>query len=85
MYKVQKKNGVLEDFDRSKIINGLVKAGASEEEAEKVATEIDAWLPTAAVDNVINSIDIRLKGLEILKVVNPDVAAQFESFQKPAN
>jgi transcriptional regulator NrdR family protein len=44
MYKVQKKDGVLEDFDRTKIVNGLIKAGATEEEAEKVASEIDAWL-----------------------------------------
>lgn len=84
MYKVQKKDGNLEDFDRSKITNGLVKAGASEEEAEKVASEIEAWLPTAAVDNVVNSLDIRVKGLDALKTVNPEVAAKFEDYKKSA-
>lgn len=84
MYKVQKKDGSLEDFDRTKIINGLVRAGATVEESEKVATEIDAWLPTSAVDNVVNSLDIRVKGLDLLKVVNPEIAAKFEDFQKPA-
>jgi len=84
MYKVQKKDGNLEDFDRNKITNGLVKAGASADQAEKVASEIEAWLPTAAVNNVINSLDIRVKGLDVLKVVNPEIAAKFEGFQKPA-
>jgi len=82
MYKVQKKDGSLEDFDRSKIVNGLTKAGATAEEAEKVAAEIDAWLPTAAADNVVNSLDIRVKGLDTLKTVNPEIAAKFEDYQK---
>ena len=82
MYKVQKKDGVLEDFDRGKIISGLVKAGASAEEAEKVALEIDTWLPTAAVDNVVNSLDIRVKGLSILKMINPQIAEKFDDYQK---
>ncbi len=83
MYKVQKKDGSLEDFDRTKIVNGLVKAGATTEESEKVAAEIDAWLPTAVVDNTVNSLDIRVKGLDILKTVNPEIAAKFEDYQKP--
>lgn len=82
MYKVQKKDGSLEDFDRSKIINGLIRAGASAEEAEKVAVKIEEWLPTSAMDNVVNSIEIRVKGLEVLKTINPDIAAEFEGFQK---
>jgi len=84
MYKVQKKDGTLEDFDRAKIVNGAVKAGATEEEAEKIASEIEAWLPTVAEDEVIKSVDIRTKGLEVLKSLNPDAAAKFESYQKPA-
>ncbi|HLE48475.1 MAG TPA: ATP cone domain-containing protein [Patescibacteria group bacterium] len=84
MYKVQKKDGSLEEFDRSKIISGLKNAGTSDEEAEKVATEIENWLPTAAVDGVVNSLDIRVKGLEVLKLVNPEVASKFESFKKPS-
>jgi len=83
MYKVQKKDGSIEDFDRTKIVNGLTRAGASPEEAEKVATEIDAWLPIAAVDNIVNSIDIRMKGLDTLRLINPEVAAKFDNFQKP--
>jgi len=84
MYKVQKKDGSLQDFDRNKIINGVVKAGGSNVDAESIAAQIEAWLPTVAVNGVVNSTDIRTKGLEILRIVNPTVAAAFESYQKPA-
>ncbi len=83
MYKVQKKDGSLEDFDKQKLVSGVVKSGASPEEAQKVADAVEAWLPTVAKENVVNSTDIRVKGLEVLKTVNPDVAAQFETFKKP--
>ena len=83
MYKVQKKDGTLEDFDKQKIVNGVMKAGASQEDGQKIADAIEAWLPEAAKDNVVNSMDIRTKGLEVLKSVNPKVAAQFESYKKP--
>ena len=59
-------------------------AGGSAEDAEKVATEVETWLPGVAVDNVVNSSDIRTKGLEVLKNVNPEVAAKFESYKKTA-
>lgn len=83
MYKVQKKDGSLEDFNRSKIVDGVVKAGGSTEDGEKVATAVEAWLPSVAVNGVVQSLDIRTKGLEALRSVNPEVAASFESFQKP--
>jgi len=82
MYQVQKKDGTIEDFDRSKIVTGIMKAGGSAEDAEKVAQEIEAWLPTAAVNNIVKTTDIRAKGLEVLWQVNPAVAARFESYKK---
>lgn len=82
MFQVKKKDGSLQPFDRSKIINGVIKAGGNPEDGEKVAVEIETWLPTAAVDGVVNSTDIRVKGLEALRTVNSPVAANFESFQK---
>lgn len=84
MYQIQKKDGNLEAFDRNKIIGGLMKSGASAEEAQQVASEVEAWLPQVAVDNVVKGLDIRSKVLEALKVANPTVAAGFESYQKPA-
>lgn len=83
MFKVQKKDGSLEDFDKSKIVNGVIKAGGSNVDAEQVATQIEAWLPTVAIGGIVKSVDIRTKGLEALRTVNPTVAASFESYQKP--
>lgn len=84
MFKVQKKDGSMQDFDRAKVVSGAVKAGATPEEAENVATQVEAWLPTVAVDGVVNSMDIRSKGLEILQTVNPTAAAAYETYQKAA-
>ena len=83
MYKVQKKDGTLEEFDKNKILNGVVKAGASLEDAQKILEGIEAWLPKAAVNGVVKSVDIRTKGLEILDTINPEIAKSFKSFQKP--
>lgn len=82
MFKVQKKDGTLEDFDRSKVVSGVIKAGGTPEDAEKVAVEIEVWLPTVAVDNVVQSSALRVKGLEILQTVNPTAAATFEAYKK---
>lgn len=84
MFKVRKKDGSLEDFDRNKIVSGVMKAGGLAEDAEKVAAAIDAWLPTAVVEGVVNSSQIRTKGLKVLRIVNPTVAASFESYKKQA-
>jgi transcriptional regulator NrdR family protein len=82
--KVQKKDGRLEDFDRNKVINGVVKSGATTDQAEEVVRQVEAWLPTAAVNGVVSSMAIRVKVLEVLRVLNPTAAAAFESYRKPA-
>lgn len=82
MYKVQKKDGRLEDFDRNKVVNGVMKSGATAEEAEKVAMAIDAWLPTATVGGVVNVLNLRGEVLETLKMVNSVAAANFEAYRK---
>jgi hypothetical protein len=82
-FKVQKKDGQMEDFDRTKIVNGIIKSGGTPEEAENIAKQIEVWLPTVAVDGVVKSADIRAKLLEMLKVANPAVGAAFEAYKKP--
>jgi len=81
--KVQKKDGRLEDFDRNKVVNGVIKSGATPEQAEEVAKQIEAWLPTVVTGEIVGSMAIRLKVLEILRGLNPAAAASFESYQKP--
>ncbi|MFH1970829.1 MAG: ATP cone domain-containing protein [Patescibacteria group bacterium] len=80
---MQKKDGTLEEFDKNKILNGVVRAGASSEDAQKILNEIEAWLPGAQVNGIVKSVDIRTKGLEILDIINPEVAKGFRSYQKP--
>lgn len=82
--QVRKKDGRLEPFDRNKILNGLLKSGASQAEAESVTAQVEAWVPTIAPAGVVNSTDLRTKVLELLKTVNPGAAAAFESYQKTA-
>lgn len=81
--QVQKKDGRLEAFDRTKVLSGIVKSGASREEAESIATQIETWAQATAQNGVIGSLEIRGKALEILQSVNPKAAASFESYQKP--
>ena len=82
--KVQKKDGQTEDFDRNKILNGVIKSGGTPEEAENVTKQIEAWIVTAAINGVIPSMQIRTKLLEVLRLVNPTAAAAFETYQKPS-
>ena len=42
MFKVIKKDGTEQDFDRGKILNGVIKSGATPETAEAVAVA-DKW------------------------------------------
>lgn len=81
--QVQKKDGSLESFDRNKIKNGLIKSGASEAEAESIASQAETWAQTAAVNNIVKTADIRTKVLELLRSANPTVAASFEAYRKP--
>ena len=81
--KVQKKDGSLEDFDKNKIVNGIVKSGGTSEQAANIASQIETWAAGAAVNGVIKALDIRSKLLELLGQVNPVAKASFESYQKP--
>jgi len=80
--KIRKKDGQLEAFNRSKIINGLVKSGASSEEAESIAGQIETWAQAAVADGVVNSSDIKIKLLELLETTNPEATASFRAYKK---
>ncbi|MBU1127147.1 hypothetical protein KKF11_02280 [Patescibacteria group bacterium] len=83
--KIQKKDGSLEDFDRAKITNGLAKAGASLDQAESIAGQIETWIQNTAVNGSISSNEIKAKVLDFLQPVNPDAAAKFGAYQKPVS
>ncbi|MCX6783812.1 MAG: ATP cone domain-containing protein [candidate division WWE3 bacterium] len=83
MFKVEKKDGTLQEYDQSKVINSMVTAGASHEEAAKVLPEVEAWAEAMAENGVIKSVDIRLEVIKELRTVNPEAASVFEKFSKP--
>jgi len=82
MIKVKKKEGQIEDFDRSKISNGITKAGATPDQAEKITGQVEGWAQKTAVDEVIDASQIKTKVLQLLQSVNPEAAKSFSSYQK---
>ena len=80
--KVKKKDGRLENFDRNKLNSGLVKSGASPEEAENIIAQIETWTQSAALDGVVKSSDIKTKILALLRSINPEAATTFEAYKK---
>lgn len=82
MFKVRKKDGSQEDFDRNKVFNSILRAGGTREEAEKVTGEVETWLSNAAVNGVVDSQAIRAKVIELLRPLNPTVAGDYEAYKK---
>jgi transcriptional regulator NrdR family protein len=81
--KAKKKNGILEDFNRSKIVSGLLKSGVTAQEAESIAGQVETWAQTTAVEGVVETGAIRSEVLRLLRTVNPGAAANFEGYKKP--
>jgi transcriptional regulator NrdR family protein len=80
--KVEKKDGTTEDFDRSKVKNGILNSGASEDQAENITGQVEAWAATAATNGIVKAADIKSKVLELLGGMNPTAASTFENYQK---
>lgn len=81
--KAKKKDGTLEDFNRSKIVSGLLESGANPQEAESIAGQVETWAQTAAVDGAVETGAIRSEVLRLLRAANPGAAANFEAYKKP--
>ena len=82
MYQVHKRDGRIVDFDINKVVNGITKAGATLAEAEAIAAKVESWLPEVTAEDVIKASEIREKVLTELRLINPTVASNFESYQK---
>lgn len=80
--KVQKKDGRIEDFDRSKVKNGILSSGATEEQAESATQEIERWAASTGINGIVRTPDLKAKLLEVLGGVNPDAKSSFENFKK---
>lgn len=78
MLRVQKKNGQIEDFDKTKIARVLGRVGVGPDEAQKVADGVEAWAQAAGAEPVKTS-DIRNK---VLELVSPKAKSAYEEFEK---
>lgn len=79
--KIRKNDGRMEDFDRNKVIRGVVVSGATAEQAEDIATQVEEWAKSMP-GGVVKSADVRTKVLSILHSVNPTAATAFETYRK---
>ncbi len=82
MFKVQKRDGRFENFERNKVLIGALKSGANNAEAEKLVSKVESLLPTIATHGVVKSQAIRAKILELLRTINPKVGSSFEYYRK---
>lgn len=82
MFKVQKRDGTLENFDRNKVLIGAIKSGASNAEAESLVLKVESSLQSMAINGVIKSPSIRTQILKFLRDINPKVGSSFEYYRK---
>src|SRR3990172_8361089 len=68
--KIQKKDGTLQDYNRTKLLLSMMRAQASPNEAEQALGAVESWLSQISTDTV-NSQDIHAKVMEALKSINP--------------
>lgn len=82
MFKVIKKDGTEQDFDRGKILNGVIKSGGTPETAEAVAMAVETWLPEKAIEEKVSYLDLKAKVVETLRSLDPKAADAFEAYTK---
>jgi transcriptional regulator NrdR family protein len=78
MLQVQKKDGRIEDFDKSKIVNVLERIEIGPDEAQKVADQVEVWVQTTAAGGAISTSAIRSK---VLALISPEAVKAYEEFE----
>ena len=80
-FQVIKKDGTLEDFEKGKIERVTTAAGLSQEQAKKLAGDIEKWAKTSA-KNQITTLQIRDEVLKGLNNLNQFAANAFVWYEK---
>ena len=78
MVKVKKRDGGFEEFAQSKIVTGVKKAGATAEEAARVAKEVAEKI---AHRTEVTAEELSNMVVTSLKKVNKAAADEFEKFR----
>lgn len=80
--KVEKKDGSQQPWVRNKLVQGMVKAGATLDQAEGIASQVEEWTLGNSTDGVIPSSQIRAKVIELLELSNPTARQAYEAYRK---
>ena len=80
-FQVVKKGGTLEDFEKDKIERVITAAGLSQEQAKKLASDIEKWVETSG-KNQIAVLQIRDQVLRELNNLNQFAANAFVWYEK---
>ena len=80
--RVLKTTGKIEDFQCTKIINGILKAGGTSDQAEEISHKITDWIVQQRSPKPTKTTEIREKVLQLLKEVNPQAGETFVNYRK---
>jgi 2-phosphoglycerate kinase len=76
MVKVEKRSGELEEFSASKLEASLTAAGASEQQAEKIAATVASSLKEGT-----ETAQLMMRAASELRRTDPEAAKKYESFK----
>jgi len=82
MFKVIKKDGSTQDFDRNKIVNGVMKSGATAEIAEAVAADVETAFSGKTDTDSVSYLEIKTKVVDSLRAKDPITADYFTAYTK---
>lgn len=79
MVRVQKRSGALEEFNMSKLEASMTKAGASEENATRIAETV-----AGTVADGTETAQLMMRAASELRQVDPEAAARYETYKGSA-
>ena len=79
--KIKKREGDLQDFDRTKVYRSVLAAGASQEETNVITDQVQNWIESLN-EEVISTETIKNKVIVLLEAQNPVVAQTYQNYKK---
>jgi len=80
--QVKKRDGNLEPWSFDKLLASFNKAGVPNENSETLAEEVQSWAQENAEENVIPSVTVRDKVIEVMSRDFPAEAETFRVYKK---
>lgn len=80
--KIQKKDGRIEEFDKEKLRKSVLAAGATQDQAQLVTSEVENWLYSVGSEEIIGTQAIRNKVIDSLAEKNPKAVENYRGYKK---